>query len=162
MDIQFLTIGVYGFDETGFYQALQSHGITVFCDIRFRRGMRGAKYAFVNSNYLQKKLSEMGISYVHRKDLAPDNTVRAHQKAADQQRKTAKRDRLELSPAFVEAYEAACLTDFDAQEFVDSFNIDSGKVVLFCVEREPRACHRWLLSQRLERDLQIKVEHIVP
>jgi hypothetical protein len=30
--------------------------LTHFCDIRQRRGVRGAKYSFVNSNRLQQKL----------------------------------------------------------------------------------------------------------
>ncbi len=162
MNPQTMTIGVYGFDEAGFYEALRKNGVTVFCDIRFRRGMRGAKYAFVNSAYLQNKLVEMGIRYIHRKDLAPDNAVRDQQKAADKLDKTAKRDRTQLGPAFIAAYETACLSHFDARAFVDSLEADGGKAVLFCVEREPDACHRSLLARRLETDLQIKVEHILP
>jgi len=35
-------------------------------------------------------------------------------------------------------------------------------VALFCVEREPAACHRSLLAERLGKDLGIEVEHIIP
>lgn len=42
-EIQFkiATIGVYGFNETEFFETLQKAKIDVFCDIRLHRGMRG-------------------------------------------------------------------------------------------------------------------------
>jgi hypothetical protein len=35
-------------------------------------------------------------------------------------------------------------------------------VALFCVEREPAACHRSLVAARLSRDLGLDVEHLGP
>ncbi|MFN2179799.1 MAG: hypothetical protein ACK2UV_09955, partial [Candidatus Promineifilaceae bacterium] len=55
-----VTIGVYGFDETTFFQALKDAGVDTFCDIRRRRGVRGSRYAFANSKRLQKRLAELG------------------------------------------------------------------------------------------------------
>lgn len=78
-----VTIGVYGFDETGFFEALRSAGVDVFCDIRARRGVRGSTYAFANSVRLQARLAEMGVRYLHRKDLAPTQAVRDRQAEAD-------------------------------------------------------------------------------
>ena len=46
MNPKIVTIGVYGFDETGFFRALQDAEVDTFCDIRDRRGVRGATYAF--------------------------------------------------------------------------------------------------------------------
>lgn len=37
-----VTIGVYGFDEQSFFQALQDAQIDTLCDIRARRGVRGS------------------------------------------------------------------------------------------------------------------------
>ena len=79
------TIGVYGFSEDAFFTALKDHEIDLFIDIRARRGMRGAKYKFVNSSYLQAKLKEMGIGYAHLKELAPTPRIRGLQEQADQQ-----------------------------------------------------------------------------
>ena len=56
--MKFVTIGVYGSDEATFFEALQRAGVDTFCDIRWRRGVRGAKYAFANSARLQKRLAE--------------------------------------------------------------------------------------------------------
>ena len=48
----FVTIGVYGFDESSFFQTLQNAGVDTFCDLRARRGVRGAAYAFANGERL--------------------------------------------------------------------------------------------------------------
>ena len=63
MSLEFFTIGVYNSTEQEFFNKLTSNEIDTFCDIRQRRGVRGAKYAFVNSNRLQNKLKELNIRY---------------------------------------------------------------------------------------------------
>lgn len=159
---KFVTIGVYGFDEASFFNTLLEEGVDMFCDIRQRRGVRGAQYAFVNSLYLQKKLQDLAIGYIHYKPLAPSKTVRRKQEDDDKKQKVKKRERPNLSPAFIAAYEAECLAEFDAPAFVNSFDSAVKKVVLFCVEREPEACHRSLVAQKLSEDVGIQVEHLTP
>ncbi|HID54778.1 MAG TPA: DUF488 domain-containing protein [Anaerolineae bacterium] len=160
--IKIVTIGVYGSTEEQFFQALQEANVDTFCDIRQRRGVRGAKYAFVNSKRLQARLAEMGIRYLHRKDLAPTTAVRQRQKEADKAGKTAKRQRATLGPAFIDAYEEEILADFTAQSLLDDLEPDAQVVALFCVEREPAACHRSLAAAKLQRELEVEVEHILP
>ncbi len=77
---EFVTIGVYGFDEAGFFQALQDAGVDTFCDIRRRRGVRGSAYAFANSQRLQGRLAELGIRYIYRSDLAPSWRCAGHRR----------------------------------------------------------------------------------
>jgi uncharacterized protein (DUF488 family) len=79
-----ITIGVYGSTEQDFFQALVDAGVDTFWDIRQRRGMRGSKYAFVNSSRLQAKLRELGIRYLHVKELAPSKQNREVQRVADE------------------------------------------------------------------------------
>jgi uncharacterized protein (DUF488 family) len=162
MTPEFLTIGVYGASETDFFQALVAAEVDTFCDIRRRRGMRGARYAFANSTYLQKKLQTLGIRYVHRKDLAPPPEIRQKQGEADRESKTKKRERQSLSQTFIEAYRAACLADFAAEVFAQSFGPEARRVVLFCVEREPEACHRSLVAEKLAAELPLEVKHLRP
>ena len=159
---EFVTIGVYGFEEEEFFKALVDAGVDLFCDIRQRRGVRGSTYAFANSQRIQARLEKLGIGYVHRKDLAPSREVRALQDAADKESKTAKRKRSALSDRFVEAYRREYLGVFNSEAFVDELGPGANVVALFCVEREPAACHRSLLSERLERDLGVQIKHIVP
>ena len=162
MNLKVVTIGVYGFDEAGFFRALQDAKVDTFCDIRERRGVRGATYAFVNKRRLQVRLADLGISYLYRKDLAPSQAVRAKQVEADKATKTAKRRRMELGPVFIEGYRYECLRHFHPQSLLDDLKADARVVALFCVEQEPAACHRSLVADKLAREMYFKVEHILP
>ncbi len=157
-----ITIGVYGFDKDGFFQALLDAGVDTFCDIRLRRGMRGSTYAFVNSERLQQRLNELNIRYLHIKDLAPDKTIREQQQLEDKKSGVAKRERKKLGQAFIQAYEQKCLSTFDSREFMKLVGQDARVISLFCVESEPEACHRLLAAKRLAQDLELQVEHIKP
>ena len=162
MNPEIVTIGVYGFDADSFFQALQTAGVDVFCDIRARRGVRGADYAFANSQRLQARLADMGIRYFHFPQLAPSKAIRQQQYNVDKVEKTAKRQRTILAPAFVAAYRRDHLADFDSAAFVAELGPTTRKAVLFCVEREPAACHRSLLAARLAADLGLSVTHLMP
>lgn len=160
--IKIVTIGVYGFDEVKFFDALCQAEVDTFCDIRSRRGVRGATYAFANSMRLQARLSELGIRYIYRKDLGPTQAVRDKQAAADKVTKTAKRKRIELGKAFIDAYRTECLAEFEPQSLLDELEPDTKVVALFCVETAPEACHRSLVADKLAETLNLEVEDIVP
>jgi uncharacterized protein (DUF488 family) len=160
--MKLVTIGVYGFSEEAFFQALRAAGVDVFCDIRQRRGVRGATYAFANSQRLQRRLAELGIRYLYRQDLAPTKAVRARQEEVDQAQKVAKRQRTTLGEVFVLAYRSEILANFDLQSLLDEVGPDAQVLALFCVEREPAACHRSLVADQLRWDLGLEVEHIRP
>lgn len=162
MKIKIVTIGVYGFDESSFFEALCKAEVDTFCDIRSRRGLRGATYAFANSVRLQARLAELGIRYIYRKDLGPTKTVREKQAAADKASKTAKRKRTALGEAFIEAYQTECLAEFEPQSLLEELESDAKVVVLFCVETAPEACHRSLVADKLSKTLDVEVENILP
>jgi uncharacterized protein (DUF488 family) len=160
--IKFVTIGVYGFSEETFFQALQTAGVDTFCDIRQRRGVRGSAYAFANSQRLQARLAESGIRYLHHIQVAPTTAVRQRQHQVDKVEKTAKRQRSGLSPTFIEAYQQEILNNWSAQTLLDALPADAQVVALFCVEREPEACHRSLVATRLQQELGVSISHILP
>jgi uncharacterized protein (DUF488 family) len=162
MQQRIVTIGVYGFDQETFFKALLDAKVDTFCDIRMRRGMRGSTYAFVNSSRLQKRLGELGIRYLHLKNLAPNSEIRATQKQEDEMLRVAKRTRKVLGQTFIQAYEKTCLSDFNTVKFIQQLGQNARVISLFCVEREPEACHRSLAAKRIARDLEIQVEHITP
>jgi uncharacterized protein (DUF488 family) len=155
-----LTIGAYGWTEEAFFAALVAAQPSIFCDIRRRRGLRGSEYAFANSAHLQQRLGELGIAYVHRLDLAPSDALRQAQARADAEQRIARRSRAQLSDAFVQAFENECLTGFDAAAFLNEL-ATAGPVVLFCVEREPQACHRGLVAGALA-NAGATVRHLTP
>jgi uncharacterized protein (DUF488 family) len=162
MKPKIVTIGVYGFDKDSFFQALLSANIDTFCDIRMRRGMRGSTYAFANSASLQRRLNELGIRYVHIKDLAPNQEIREKQKQEDEKLGVAKRSRKGLGQTFIQAYEKECLSHFDTSKFITDLGPEAKIIGLFCVEREPEACHRSLAAKKLAWDLDLSVENVIP
>lgn len=156
------TIGVYGFTEEAFFQTLQSAGIDTFCDLRARRGVRGREYAFANSNRLQTRLKELGVRYRHHPELAPDRATRLRQYEVDKTAHVAKRRRIELSSEFTETFVEMRLREFNCEAFVANLGPETRRIVLCCVERDPAACHRSLVADRICRDLQIEVTHLLP
>lgn len=155
------TIGVYGTTESSFFRSLVDNGVTHFVDVRRRRGMRGSQYAYANASALQQKLKELGIEYLHFLDLSPTKEIREAQKAVDAAVGTTKTARIELGSEFVRRYESECLSQFDAKEFLSRFP-QSARIVLFCVEKQPQACHRSLLAKRIESESGLAWSDITP
>lgn len=155
------TLGVYERNEDDFFGLLVQNNIQVFCDIRRRRGMRGKKYSFVNSTYLQSKLKDLGIEYIYLKELAPTNEIREIQMKEDNDRRTLKKDRKRLSDNFISCFNSKILKDYDPEIFFNKFNSSIDNVVLFCVEKEPEACHRSLVTDYfIGVNPQLKIIHL--
>ncbi|MCE2472759.1 MAG: DUF488 domain-containing protein [Anaerolineae bacterium] len=171
-----VTIGVYGSTEESFFGALVDYEIELFIDIRARRGMRGSKYSYVNSSALQTKLKDLGIYYAHLKELAPTKEIRALQWQADKEENTKKRDRKDLSAAYVEAYKKQILKYgkrkaeliLEPQKMLERAkqlaefptDLPLQRYVLFCVEADAKACHRSLVAARFRNKIIGKVKHL--
>lgn len=160
-NMEFFTIGVYNTTEQEFFKKLTDNHIDTFCDIRQRRGVRGAKYSFVNSNRLQEILSELDIKYGHIINLAPPAEIRELQKEADLLKGELKRERQSLGQVFIVEYKDRVLDKFDFESFIEQLeNIGANRVVLFCVEEKPEACHRSVVSQKLQEKYNYSVTHL--
>ncbi len=154
------TIGVYGSSEALFFGKLESARIDTFCDIRQRRAVRGAAYAFANSSRLQTALAAKGILYRHVLELTPTTAMREAQYRADAEAGVSKRAREQLGDTFRYLYHRIVLAKFDSQAFLQSFPPASRRVVLFCVEASAAACHRSLVADRLAKDWAIPLVHL--
>jgi uncharacterized protein (DUF488 family) len=155
------TIGVYGSTEDEFFTKLIDNHIDLFCDVRQRRGVRGRQYAFVNSQYLQNKLAELGIGYLYEKRFAPTKAIREMQWAEDKEVHQTKKSREALGHAFCCGYEQLILDKENLDELLSTFSSrDSHRVALFCLESRPEACHRSLLANRLSKKYDIQVVHL--
>lgn len=161
-DIELFTIGAYGYTAETFFKALSLARIDTFCDLRARRGVRGSEYSFVNSVRLQNSLADLGIAYMHLSQLAPPPEVRQAQYAVDKAARVAKRLRAELSQEFVRAYRTAVLDQLDVTVLAASLGPEVHRAVLFCVEREPAACHRSLVAEFMHGKLGAQVHHLLP
>jgi hypothetical protein len=72
-----------------------------------------------------------------------------------------KRTRVVLAPEYVERYTREVLDRFDAGSLVAGLPRDA-VVALLCVEREPGACHRSLVAERLHAEHALPVTHLRP
>jgi uncharacterized protein (DUF488 family) len=155
------TIGVYGFTAQTFLDALQEADVRVVLDVRQRRGVRGSEYAWANSARLQAALADAGIAYRHERELAPTTELRQLQYREDAKQGVGKRSRAELAPEYRARYTAEILDRADLGPLVADLP-DDGASALLCVERNPEACHRSILAERLAAEHGLPVVHVRP
>ncbi len=155
------TIGVYGFTAAAFLAALKRADVRILLDVRQRRGVRGPEYAWANSARLQQALAEAGIEYRHHKELAPTTELRRLQYAEDDRLGVGKRSRTALAPAYVERYTHEILDRADLDPLVAELP-EAGAAALLCVERDPEACHRSLVAERLAERHGVEIVHLLP
>ena len=159
--MQLATIGVYGFDAERFLAALRGARVEDVFDLRQRRGVRGSEYAWANSRRLQDALAGAGIGYEHRKELAPTTELRRLQYEADDRAGVGKRNRAELAPEYVRRYTEEILDRADLDDLVAALPA-TGAAALLCVERDPEACHRSLVAERLAERHGCEIGHLRP
>ena len=152
---------MYGFTADEFLRTLREADVRLLLDIRQRRGVRGPEYAWANAKRLQAALEEAGVAYEHHLELAPTTELRRLQYAEDDRQGVGKRSRAELAPAFAERYTAEILDRADLGDVVSALP-PAGAGALFCVERDPQACHRSLVADRLAAQHGLSVEHLRP
>jgi uncharacterized protein (DUF488 family) len=155
------TIGVYDWTLDAFLAALAETDVREVLDVRQRRGVRGAQYAWANAKRLEASLGEAGIGYRHLPELAPTTQLRQLQYAEDERAGEGKRSRSRLADAYVERYTREILDRADLDAVVALLPAD-GAAALLCVERDAEACHRALIAERLERDHGARVTHLTP
>lgn len=159
--MEFFTIGVYNSTEKEFFDKLVQSKIDTFCDIRQRRGVRGAKYSFVNSNRLQQKLNDLEIKYGYVHELSPTSEIRELQKEIDEEKGELKRERQELGKVFMIEYKNKILKNFDFEKFIESLEqVGASRIVLFCVEEFPEACHRSIVAEKLMNSYNYKITNL--
>jgi uncharacterized protein (DUF488 family) len=156
-----MTVGVYGWTLKEFLMSLQNAHVRLLLDVRQRRGVRGSEYVWANAKRLEAALLEAGVAYEHHPELAPTTELRELQYRVDDEAGVGKRSRSELSPEYAERYTREILGQTDLRLVVDGLP-EEGTAALFCVERDPEACHRSLIAERLDREFDISVEHLRP
>jgi len=142
-------------------RALRTADVHVLIDVRQRRGVRGSEYAWANAARLQAALAEVGIDYVHLKELAPTTDLRQLQYAEDAREGVGKRSRTRLAPAYVERYTREILGQADLGALVEELPAE-GASALMCVERDPEACHRSLVADQLAAEYGCTITHLRP
>jgi len=155
------TIGVYGFTATTFVAALRDADVRLVIDVRDRRAVRGAEYAWANAVRLAAALADAGIAYRHERSLAAPAALRALQYREDAVLGAGKRSRALLAAAFAARYASEVLDRADLRAIVAAM-APEGRSALLCVERDPPACHRSLAAQRLAERFGLELIHLAP
>ncbi len=156
-----VTIGVYGWDLSSFLEALAVADVRLLIDVRQRRGVRGPEYAWANSARLQSALAAAGVAYEHHKELAPTTELRHLQYAEDARRGEGKRSRTRLAAEYSTRYTREILDQAPLDELAAGLPVE-GASALLCVERDPEACHRSLIADRLAAEHDVSVSHLRP
>ena len=156
-----VTVGVYGYSAAGFLAALRDAGVALLLDVRQRRGVRGSEYAWANAVRLRAALDGAGIDYEHHKELAPTTELRQLQYREDARLGVGKRSRTQLAAEYRERYLAEILDGVDLEPIAERMPAGSATALL-CVERDPEACHRSLIADRLAREHGVRVGHLRP
>ena len=155
------TIGVYGFDLEDFLATLREADVRLLLDVRQRRGVRGREYSWANAKRLEAALTDAGIEYRHHPELAPTTELRQLQYEEDDRQGVGKRSRVELAPEYTRRYTEEILNPVDLDALVAELPKD-GAAALFCVERDPEACHRSLVAARIAEQHGLTVTHLRP
>lgn len=155
------TIGVYGFTAAAFLDSLRAARVGLLLDVRQRRGVRGSEYAWANSARLQAALGAAGIAYRHHRELAPTTELRHVQYREDARLGVGKRSRAQLAPEYRERYTREILDRVDLGPIVETLPTDALSAML-CVERDPEACHRSLIAERLATRHGVTVVNLRP
>ena len=158
---QLATIGIYDFTLEEFLRTLREAGVRLVLDVRQRRGVRGPQYAWANSKRLQAALADAGIGYRHHPELAPTTELRQLQYREDDRLGVGKRSRELLAPEYRERYTREILDHADLDAVVAELN-EAGAGALLCVERDPEACHRLLVAERIAAGYGLPVTHLRP
>jgi uncharacterized protein (DUF488 family) len=155
------TIGVYGWTLDHFLEALREADVGLLVDVRQRRGVRGREYAWANAQRLQAALAGAGVGYSHHKELAPTTELRHVQYREDDRLGVGKRSRVELAQEYRERYLHEILDRADLAPLAAEPPTGTA-TALFCVERDPEACHRSLVAARLAEEYALRVVHLLP
>ena len=79
----------------------------------------------------------------------------------DDRQGVGKRSRKRIAPEYAEGYTREILDHVDLAPIVEAMPAE-GVTALFCVERDPEACHRSLLAARMAERHGLRVEHLRP
>ena len=102
-----------------------------------------------------------GVAYRHHRELAPTTELRQLQYREDAREGVGKRSRTKLADEYRERYLNEILDRVDLAEILEALPADRVSALL-CVERDPGACHRSLIAQRMADEGGVSVSHLLP
>lgn len=139
------TIGYERASLADFIATLKLTNIDVLVDIRDRAQSRRPGFS---KSALSSALMDSGISYVHMRELGDPKEGREAARSGDLDR---------FRAIFTSVLETEVAKE--ALHKLEVLAVQS-KICLMCFERSQEDCHRKIVAERLERSLNIKVQHL--
>ena len=142
------TIGYEGASQKAVFDALRDAHVDVLADVRAVTSSRRPGFS---KSHLASALSELGVSYMHLRDLG-----------------TPKEGRLAVKSGDVPAMHRIFAKHMKTPEALHDYEallglVKSGrKVCLLCYEHDPGQCHRTIIAERVHDQLGVRIEHLTP
>ena len=130
--------------------------------MRQRRGVRGREYAWANAKRLQAALEQAGVGYEHHPELAPTTELRQLQYAEDDRLGVGKRSRTRAGARVPRALHRRDPRQGRPLRRGRASYPPTAAGALLCVERDPEACHRSLIAERLAAEYDVEISHLRP
>jgi len=139
------TIGYEGASPEDFLATLQRSGVEVLVDIRERAQSRRKGFS---KSALSEAVREVGIDYIHLRALGDPKEGREAARAG-------KYDQ------FASIFGAVMNSEEAREALAEIEKITESKLVcLMCYERDPKVCHRKIVSDHLKNALGCSIKHL--
>lgn len=139
------TIGYEGARPDDFVRSLCVAGVDLIVDVRDRAQSRRPGFS---KSVLQLSLTGAGIGYVHLRDLGDPKAGREAARAGDLKKF------VQIYSKVLETEEARAALEWVAEA------AQTKTVCLLCYERDPKACHRTLVAERISAITGLKARHL--
>lgn len=139
------TIGYERASLSDFIATLELCDVEVLVDIRDRAQSRRPGFS---KSALSNALNAVGISYIHMRDLGDPKEGRDAARRGD-------------FAQFRAIFAGVLETDAAKQAIADlEILATHSKICLMCFERDQAGCHRKIVAERLEQNMQLKAKHL--
>ena len=142
------TIGYEGAPQDAVFAALKQADVDVLVDVRAVTSSRRPGFS---KSHLASGLPEQGIDYLHLRGLGTPKEGRLAARSGDLAALERIFGKHMKTPEARHDYEALL-----------GLLREGKKICLMCYEHDPAECHRTIIAERVQEELGLRVEHLVP
>jgi uncharacterized protein (DUF488 family) len=146
--LKLATIGYEGAPQEAVFAALKEAGVDLLVDVRAVTSSRRPGFS---KSHLASGLPEQGVDYLHLRGLGTPKEGRLAARSGDLAALKRIFGKHLKTPEARHDYEALL------------GHLRGGKkICLMCYEHDPAECHRTIIAERVQEELGLRVEHLVP
>ncbi len=142
------TIGYEGAPQEAVFAALKEAGVDLLVDVRAVTSSRRPGFS---KRHLASGLPEQGVGYLHLRGLGTPKEGRLAARSGD-------------LAALKRIFGKHMKTPEARHDYEALLGLLHGgkKICLMCYEHDPAECHRTIIAERVQEELGLSVEHLVP